>query len=45
MKSFQDVFSKPHKIVSQTVIKVFKLTDFYPGLYRANLLQTVVTFS
>ena len=37
MKSFRKVFSKVDKIVHQTVIRLFKLTDFYPGLYRACL--------
>ena len=34
---FQKVFSKLKKIVPQTVIRLFKLTDFYPDFYRACL--------
>ena len=37
MKSFRNVFSKLDKIVRQTVIRLFKLTNFYLGLYRACL--------
>ena len=37
MKSFQQVFSKLDKIVGQTVMTLFKLTDFYLGFYRAFL--------
>ena len=37
MKSFRKFFSKLDKIVRQTVIRLFKLTHFYPGLYRACL--------
>ena len=44
MKSFQNVFNKLDKIVRQSMITLFKLTDFYLGFYRACLLQTVGTF-
>ena len=36
-KSYQKVFSKLEEIVPQTVIRLFKLTDFLPGFYRACL--------
>ena len=34
MKSFLNVFSNLDKIVRQTVIRLFKLTDFFPGFYK-----------
>ena len=34
MKSFLKVFRKLDKIVPQTVIRSFKLTDFFPGFYE-----------
>ena len=37
MKSFPKVFSKLDKIVCQTVIRLFKLTDFFPGFYRVGV--------
>ena len=35
MKSFRKVFSELDKIVRETVIRFFNVTDFYPGFYRA----------
>ena len=39
MKSLLKVFSKLDKIVRQTVIRLFKLTDFFPGFYFRVLRQ------
>ena len=41
LKSFLNIFSKLDKIVRQTLIRLFKLTDFFPGFYRVFVLQTV----
>ena len=39
MKSFLKVFIKLDKIVRQTVIRLFKLTDFFLSFYRVRVFE------